>query len=120
VLSPDGASVAFVATGSDGKSMIWVRPLNAAEAHMLAGTEGATFPFWSPDSHHGLLGRGCLGGDFCGLGRSGITDPTILSAATDKSQNPHPTKGRWDGAPYGSCTHQNAWLGQPPQLKTVA
>jgi serine/threonine protein kinase len=44
VLSPDGASIAFVATGSDGKNMIWVRPLNAPEAHMLANTDGATFP----------------------------------------------------------------------------
>ncbi len=50
VLSPDGASIAFVATGADGKNMIWVRPLNAPEAHMLANTEAATFPFWSPDS----------------------------------------------------------------------
>jgi eukaryotic-like serine/threonine-protein kinase len=50
VLSPDGSAIAFVATGSDGKSTVWVRPLNAPEAHMLAGTEGATFPFWSPDS----------------------------------------------------------------------
>jgi Tol biopolymer transport system component len=50
VLSPDGANVAFVATGSDGKNMIWVRPLDAPDAHMLAGTEAATFPFWSPDS----------------------------------------------------------------------
>jgi Tol biopolymer transport system component len=50
VLSPDGSSIAFVATGSDGKSIVWVRPLNAPEAHMLAGTDGATFPFWSPDN----------------------------------------------------------------------
>jgi Tol biopolymer transport system component len=50
VLSPDGSSIAFVATGSDAKNMIWVRPLNAPEAHMLAGTDGASFPFWSPDS----------------------------------------------------------------------
>ncbi len=50
VLSPDGASIAFVATGSDGKNLIWVRLLNAPEAHTLAGTDGATFPFWSPDS----------------------------------------------------------------------
>ena len=50
VLSPDATSIAFVATGSDAKNMIWVRPLNAPEAHMLAGTDGATFPFWSPDS----------------------------------------------------------------------
>lgn len=50
VLSHDGSSIAFVATGSDGKNMIWVRPLNAPEAHMLASTDGATFPFWSPDN----------------------------------------------------------------------
>jgi serine/threonine protein kinase/Tol biopolymer transport system component len=50
VLSPDGTSIAFVAIGSDGKNMIWVRPLNTPEAHMLAGTEAATFPFWSADS----------------------------------------------------------------------
>ena len=49
VLSPDGASVAFTATGADSKTTLWVRPMNALEAHMLPGTEGATFPFWSPD-----------------------------------------------------------------------
>ena len=50
VLSPDGASIAFVATGADGKNMVWVRPMNAPEAHLLAGTDGGTFPFWSPDN----------------------------------------------------------------------
>jgi eukaryotic-like serine/threonine-protein kinase len=50
VLSPDGASIAFVATGSDGKNTVWVRPMNAPEAHLLTGTEGGTFPFWSPDN----------------------------------------------------------------------
>jgi len=49
VLSPDGTSVAFVATGADGKAAIWVRPMNVVEAHALPGTEGAIFPFWSPD-----------------------------------------------------------------------
>jgi len=50
VLSSDGGSIAFVATGSDAKNSIWVRPMNAPEPHLLAGTEGATFPFWSPDN----------------------------------------------------------------------
>jgi Tol biopolymer transport system component len=49
VLSPDGASIAFAATGADGKSAIWVRPMNLLDAHMLPGTENAIFPFWSPD-----------------------------------------------------------------------
>jgi Tol biopolymer transport system component len=51
VLSPDGSSLAFTATSADGKTAIWVRPMNVLEAHMIAGTEGAIFPFWSPDGH---------------------------------------------------------------------
>lgn len=50
VISPDGASIAFAATGADGKTVLWVRPTNALEAHALPGTDGAIFPFWSPDS----------------------------------------------------------------------
>jgi eukaryotic-like serine/threonine-protein kinase len=50
VLSPDGSSIAFAATGVDGKTALWVRPTNALEAHALPGTDGAIFPFWSPDS----------------------------------------------------------------------
>jgi eukaryotic-like serine/threonine-protein kinase len=50
VISPDGASIAFTAAGADGKTAIWVRPTNGLEAHALPGTDGAIFPFWSPDS----------------------------------------------------------------------
>jgi Tol biopolymer transport system component len=49
VLSPDGASLAVAATGGDGKIALWVRPMQSLEAHRLTGTEGAIFPFWSPD-----------------------------------------------------------------------
>jgi len=48
-LSPDGRRIAFVATSS-GINMLWVRPLSGLSAQPLAGTEGASFPFWSPDS----------------------------------------------------------------------
>ncbi len=34
----------------EGKTQIWVRPLNALVAQPLPGTEGTTRPFWSPDS----------------------------------------------------------------------
>src|SRR4029077_10764895 len=54
VLSPDGTSIAFAATGADGKTGLWVRPMNSLEAHALPDTDGAIFPFWSPDS--GSLG----------------------------------------------------------------
>jgi eukaryotic-like serine/threonine-protein kinase len=48
-LSPDGHLVAFVAGGT-GADTLWVRALDASAAQQLAGTNGATFPFWSPDS----------------------------------------------------------------------
>jgi serine/threonine protein kinase/WD40 repeat protein len=50
VLSPDGTLLAFSATGSEGKTALWVRPMDSLDAHMLPDTEGAIFPFWSPDS----------------------------------------------------------------------
>jgi eukaryotic-like serine/threonine-protein kinase len=50
VLSPDGNTLAFSVSGADGKTSLWVRPMNAAEAHALPDTGNAIFPFWSPDS----------------------------------------------------------------------
>src|SRR5262249_53203615 len=48
-LSPDGRYIVFVASG-DGPQRLWLRALNKTEAQALAGTEGADYPFWSPDS----------------------------------------------------------------------
>jgi Tol biopolymer transport system component len=52
VLSPDGLRIAFVAQNADGKQMLWIRPLNSAVAQPMSGTESATYPFWSADSHY--------------------------------------------------------------------
>jgi eukaryotic-like serine/threonine-protein kinase len=61
VLSPDGAYLAFTATGADGKTSIWVRPMNAADQHALPDTSNAIFPFWSPDSRSiGFFANGKL------------------------------------------------------------
>jgi serine/threonine protein kinase len=49
-LSPDGRWVVFVGAGADGRRQLWVRALDAAVAMPLHGTDGAKFPFWSPDS----------------------------------------------------------------------
>ncbi len=47
-ISPDGRRVVF--PGRDrGRSRLWLRPLDSTIAQPLAGTEGATSPFWSPD-----------------------------------------------------------------------
>ncbi len=48
-VSPDGRHLAFTAA-TGGKVQLWVRALDSTEAKALAGTQGATFPFWSPDS----------------------------------------------------------------------
>jgi len=49
-LSPDGQRVAFTAADSNGQRWLWVRSLTATGEQPLPGTEGAAFPFWSPDS----------------------------------------------------------------------
>jgi serine/threonine protein kinase len=51
-LSPDGKRIVFGARTSDGKNPLWVRSLDGLTAQPLAGTDGATFPFWSPDSRY--------------------------------------------------------------------
>jgi hypothetical protein len=49
-LSPDGRQLVFVANGEKG-SQLWVRRLDQITAQPLTGTDGASFPFWAPDSH---------------------------------------------------------------------
>jgi Tol biopolymer transport system component len=48
-LAPDGRQLVFVAS-VDGTSRLWLRSLAVTTAQPLAGTEGAAYPFWSPDS----------------------------------------------------------------------
>ena len=48
-LSPDGHQLVFVAN-ADGVPALWLRPLDQTTAQPLAGTGGATYPFWAPDS----------------------------------------------------------------------
>ena len=50
-VSPDGQQVAFVASASLGESTLAVRKLRSSESKLLPGTEGAHFPFWSPDKN---------------------------------------------------------------------
>jgi eukaryotic-like serine/threonine-protein kinase len=48
-VSHDGRALTFVATNSAGQDMVWMRPLGELKARAVAGTEGASNPFWSPD-----------------------------------------------------------------------
>ena len=49
-ISPDGRQVAFTAATDTSPRMLMLRRLDQATAQTLPGTEGASFPFWSPDS----------------------------------------------------------------------
>ncbi len=106
-LSPDGRQIAFVAKG-DGKQRLWVRSLGEATAQPLSGTEGASGPFWSPDSHSiaffspgglkrldvgggqpqtlagvgGDVGDGSWGADGTILSARGPADPLVRVAST--------------------------------------
>jgi len=48
-ISPDGRRIVFVAT-SEGQARLWLRSMDSVSARVLTGTDGAAYPFWSPDS----------------------------------------------------------------------
>lgn len=48
-ISPDGRRLAFTATDAAGQRSLWIRSLEGLTAQRVAGTDGALYPFWSPD-----------------------------------------------------------------------
>ena len=67
-ISPNGQHLVFGGESKDGSRMLWHRPLDSVDAHSLAGTQDARYPFWSPDSRQvaffadGKLKRLAIGG----------------------------------------------------------
>ena len=68
-LSPDGKQLAFVAWetnssqlgGADFGGVLVLRDMSSGEATALTGTQGAAFPFWSPDGQYlGFFAQGKL------------------------------------------------------------
>ena len=61
VISPDGRFIAFVGIAEDGRKLLWLRSLDSLDPQLLPTTEGATDPFWSPDSRFiGFFAQGQL------------------------------------------------------------
>jgi len=50
VVSPDGRRLAFTALDSTGRPMLYLKTLAEREMRVIPGTQGAHYPFWSPDS----------------------------------------------------------------------
>ena len=51
-VSPDGRMLTYAAFSPEGEQQLFVQALDEAEARALPGTQGAMYPFWSPDSRH--------------------------------------------------------------------
>ncbi|HYX82041.1 MAG TPA: protein kinase, partial [Gemmatimonadales bacterium] len=49
-LSPDGRKIAFTAQDGTGRTQLWIRSLDSPTPRALNATQGASYPFWSPDS----------------------------------------------------------------------
>ena len=47
--SPDGSTLAITASIAQGKTQLWTRRLDALAVQPIAGTDDASYPFWSPD-----------------------------------------------------------------------
>ena len=76
-VSPEGRHLVFVATDQSGRRSLWVRELRSLSAESLAGTEGASFPFWSPD---GAFIAFFAQGKLKKVARSGGTPLTLADA----------------------------------------
>jgi Tol biopolymer transport system component len=117
-VSPDGLRIAFLAGNSEGRSLLWVRSLDTLAARSLEGTDGATSPFWSPDSRFlGFFADGKLKK----IDTSGGPPVTLCDASV-------PSGGTWsqDGtilfAPTQNSTLQkvSAAGGAPVAVTTLA
>ena len=100
-ISPDGRRVAFIAN-LEGKTQVWIRPLESVTAQPLAGTDGADFPFWSPDSRFIAF---FAGGKLKKIDASGGPPQTLCDASSGRG-------GTWnrDGVIVFAPTQQTAPL----------
>jgi Tol biopolymer transport system component len=77
-ISPDGRQIALVARAPAG-SGLWIRALDAAKPRLLAGTEDADCPFWSPDGRSiGYFSGGHLRKIDVAGGQSDVLAPMTL------------------------------------------
>jgi serine/threonine protein kinase len=75
-LSPDGTRL-LILVGASGKPSIAIRSLTTGETRKLAGTDGAIFPFWAPDSQRVAF---FAGGKLKTIGAGGGSIQTVCDA----------------------------------------
>ena len=109
VLSADGTQVAYCAHGVKERSSIWIQPLDTNAPRKLVGTEGGTFPFWSPDGLSiGFFSEGKL-----------KTVPVAGGPVSTAADAPNPRGGAW-GADntivYSPDYRDSLWIVHPHQV----
>ena len=120
-MSPDGTKVAFIAAYKDKNQTLWIRDLNSLNARALDGTEGALYPFWSPDGQYVAYGAAGKiwkvnpnGGPsqllFKGANKAG----TSWSAQGNILFAPSPFYGLWEISPGGNAAVE---ITRPDRLK---
>ena len=90
VPSPDGRQIVFRAVRTDAPdatAMLWTRPLESLTPRLLAGTEGADIPFWSPDGRFLAFAAGDE------LRKLNLADGTVQRVCTLPLQG---AGGEWD------------------------
>ena len=93
-VSPDGRTIAFVATDASAVRRLWIRTLDSGAPRSVDGTDGvSSWPFWSPDSRYlayaakGALWKLDVAGNaierLCNLPDQGSTVPFVTGAWND-------------------------------------
>ncbi len=107
VISPDGRALTFTGRGAGGTIQLWVHSLDSFESVVLEDTDGASYPFWSPDSRFiGFIAQGRMQK----ISRTGGPAQTICSM---------PSRGSGRGASWGS-SGEIVFNGGPRRLYRVS
>jgi Tol biopolymer transport system component len=93
-VSPDGSKLAFVGTTGNGMNVaqLWIRALDSPTAQLLPGTEGASQPFWSPNSQFVAF---FAGGNLKKIAVSGGPAQTLTEALSSNTPGSSNTGGTW-------------------------
>ena len=117
-ISPDGSRIVYVAVEREGRTQIFVRPLDSFDSAAVPGSEGGSAPFFSPDGRwigfyaNGMLQRVSIDG---GAALKICDAPAVWSASWGQDDT---IVFAAAGTP-GGLWRVNAGGGEPERLTTV-
>lgn len=107
-VSPDGTHVAFVGIGGDVGRALWVanlRESGTGTTRRLTATDGASDPFWSPDSRSvGFFAQG----DLKWIRLDGAEPFTVTELPTGVGRDPTGWSGTWNSDGVILCASPGA------------